>query len=194
MDGDSVGCINCGFTWNITTDTSGGFNFTVGNAWMSRSPTVLPTTTITGSIASSGSGSVTVASGGVMQSTAGTQNIYFLIGGTEIVKGTFSGSTLTYTTRGALGTNPLAHSSGETIVQYISQPTGPNGGPYAAMTASITPRRRQGFLPANGATVSCNVTPFGGSLSVITATVANGLFTLPLVPINATGMTSIACS
>jgi hypothetical protein len=195
MDGASVGCINCGFTWNITTDTTGAFNFTVGNNWMSRSPTISPQTTLTGSIASSGTGTVTVTDGSVFQSVAGTQNIYFLVGGTEIIKVTSrSGNTLTYNGRGALGTNPLAHSSGEAITQYISQPTGPNGGPYGSMTGDVTPRRRQAFLPTNGAIVSCIVTPFGGSPSTLTPTVADGLFTLPVVPINATGITSVACS
>ena len=105
-------------------------------------------------------------------------NPYFLIGGTEVVVGTgVSGNTLTYTMRGLLGTTATTHNSGETIQQYVGQATGANGGPYSSMTTDITMRRVQNFRPANGATVTCTITPFGGSPTMQTPTVANGLWT-----------------
>ena len=122
-------------------------------------------------------------------------NPYFLIGGTEVVVGTgVSGNTLTYTTRGLLGTTAGAHSSGETIQQYVGQATGPNGGPYSSMTTDITLRRAQSFHPANGATVTCTITPFGAGPTTQTPTVANGLRALTGVTINSTGNTSVSCS
>jgi hypothetical protein len=196
MDGDSVGCVNCGFKWNITADTVGAFNFTLRNDWMSRSPTVSPQTTLTSAMASAGNASFTVTDASVFQPKAAASNLYFLIGGNEIISVGItgvSGNTVTPLARAKFQTTGHAHSIGETIQQYISQPTGPNRGPFAAMTVDVTPRRRQGFLPANGATVSCTVTPFGGSPSTINATVANTLFTLSALPINAGGDTTVAC-
>jgi hypothetical protein len=196
MDGDSVGCINCGFAWNVTADTNGVFNFTLNNNWMSRTPTLSPQSTLTGSIASSGTGTVTVADGSVFAATAGSQNIYFLVGGTEIIKViSRSGNTLTYSSRGTLGTNPLAHSSGETIKQYLSQPTGPNAGPYSSMTVNVTPRRIQGFTKGmtNGQSIACTVTSDGDAPVAITPTVVNNLFTLSGVKINETGATIVSC-
>jgi len=191
-DGDYSGGINIGFRWTVTADTASAFDFTIDNNWMDRAPTA-PQTTTTGTLASSGSGSVTVTDGSIFQSVSA--NPYFLIGGTEIVVVTnVVGNTLTYTSRGQLGTTAQAHASGEAIRQFIAKPTGPNGGPFSTMTVDVTPRRMQGFMPANGVVVSCTITPFGAGSTAQTPTVANGLFTLTGITINATGATSIACS
>ena len=193
IDGDYVGCINCGFKWTVSSDTSGAFNFTVSNAWMTRSPTTIPLTTLTETMASSGSGTVAVTSSAGWQSTG--LNPYALVGGTEVVKiSSTVGNVITFSSRGLFGTTAAAHSAGQTITQFISQPTGPNGGPYATMTADVTPRRRQNFLPANGSTVTCTITPFGAGSTVQTPTVANGLFTLTGVTINAGGVTTATCN
>jgi hypothetical protein len=199
MDGAHVGCINAGDTWSITTDTSGAFNFTVGSAWMTRSPTPVPTTTITGSIASSGSGSVALADatfGGKLQGTS--INNYFKIGTGATAEVVFvtsvSGGNLNYANRGYLNTTARAHSAGEAVEQYVKIPTGPNGGPYSSMTVNVTPRRVQGFLKSDGYVVSCQVTPSGGGMVTKTGTVTSGLFTLTGVPINSGGPTSLVCS
>ncbi|MGD9614226.1 MAG: hypothetical protein AB7H90_11465 [Alphaproteobacteria bacterium] len=195
FDGDAIGCVNCGFKWTITEDSAGAFNFTVDNEWMDEQPTVIPQTVLVGSIPASGSGTVEVADASVFISTAG--NPYASASGTEIfvISGVNVGAnTVNFSARGNLGTTARAHSPGAVIRQYPVKPTGPNGGPYATMTADITPRRRQGFLPANGASVVCTVTPHGGSPVVQNLTVANELFTLVDVTINATGATSVACN
>ena len=62
------------------------------------------------------------------------------------------------------------------------------------MTADVTPRRRAELPSADATTVSCTITPFGAGATVQTPTVANGLFTLTGVTINAGGATSVACS
>lgn len=197
-DGDPTGCINCGFTWNVTSDTAGAFNFAVDNTFMDRAPTPIRQTTLTGTIPSSGTGSVTVADGSVFQSASG--NNYFIVGDTEVLAvASVVGNTVNYNGRARLGTSVggaggHAHAAGETIRQYVTKPSGPNAGPFSTMTVDITPRRRQGFLPANATTVSCTITPDGESATVQTPTVANGLFTLTAVKINATGATSVACS
>ena len=91
FDGDYSGCVNCGFTWNFTTDNSGTLAFTVDNIWMDKTPTANPQTTTTGTIASSGGGTVTVTDGSVFQSTSTYP--YFLIGGTEAVRSRASRAT-----------------------------------------------------------------------------------------------------
>jgi hypothetical protein len=195
IDGDYLGCVNAGFKWTVTSDTSGAFNFTVSNAWMTRSPTTIPATTLSGSMASSGSGSVAVASTAGWLATG--SNPYALVGGTEVVKITSTASnTITFSTRGMFGTAAQSHASGQTIQQLVTKPTGPNGGPYATMTADVTPRRMQGFVKPNGTTINCTVTPFGGSPAGKTGTVvgAHGVFTLTGITINSGGATSIACS
>jgi len=95
-----------------------------------------------------------------------------------------------------LGSTARAHSAGETIQQISSKATGPNGGPYATMTADVTPRRVQNFTKGttNGQIPSCVVTPFGAGPSTLTPTVANGIFTLPAITINSGGVTSVGCS
>ncbi len=196
-DGDYVGCVNAGFAWTVSSDTSGAFNFTIDNNFMDRSPTTQAQTTLSGSIASSGSGAVTVADASGFLSVGGGNNVYALVNGTEIIKITsIVGNTINYSSRGQLGTSAGAHSSGETIKQLASQPTGPNGGPYATMTVDVTPRRIQGFTKGktDGQIPSCNITPFGGSLTTQTPTVANNIFTLTGVIINSGGATTIACS
>ena len=194
LNGDYTGCINCGFKWTVSADTSSAFNFTIDNVWMDRAPTVAPTTTITGTMASSGGGTITVADASVF--LARNVNSYFLVNGAEAITVTaISGNALTYTSRGIFGTTAQAHSSGETIRQFVSQPTGPNGGPYSSMTADLTPRRMQGFIKADGATINCTVTPNGeGSVAKSgTVTGAAGVFTLTGIKINASGATSVAC-
>ena len=62
-DGDPTGGINIGFTWNVSSDMSGALNFTVGNSWMTQSPTAVRQSTLTGSIGASGGGMVTVTNG-----------------------------------------------------------------------------------------------------------------------------------
>ena len=195
-DGSWAGGKNIGFTWNVTSDTAGGFNFTVGNAYMGRPPTAHPSTTLTGSIASSGTGTVTVTDGSVFNTIGvGTGNVYFLVGGTEIIQmASRSGNTLTLGARAQLGTGASAHSPGETIQQIKTQPTGPDGGPYATMTADVTPRRVQSFKPSNGTVLTCTITPFGAGPSTQNPTVTNGLFTLTGVTINAGGATSVSCA
>lgn len=193
-NGDPAGGINIGFRWDIVSDTSGGFQATVSNNWMSRAPTPIPTTTITAPIAATGgAGSVTVADGSVFTVTGG--NIYFPVGGKEILTvSSVVGNTVNYSARGGLETSPVAHSAGETIQQYRGRPTGPSGGPYTTMTVDITPRRVQNFKRANGATVNCTITPFGESPVTQTPTVANSLWTLTAVKINEPGSTDIACN
>ncbi len=194
VNGDYVGCSNCGFSWTVSADTAGAFNFSVGNGYMANAATAAPATTLTGSMASSGSGSVTVTSGAAF-STIATGN-YFLVGGTEVVLvASISGNTVNFTTRGLLGSTAAAHSPGAAIQQFIIKPTGPNAGAVSSMTVDIIPRRRQAFLPAVSATVTCTVTPNGGSPSTLTPTVdADGLFTLLSVPINSSGVTVVTCA
>ena len=202
LDGDYVGCIGCGFKWIVGTDTSGAFSFTVDNVWMDRSPTVLPTTTTSGTIASTGGATVAVGStsGWVVDGNSGT---YALVGDDaspttqEVVKVTAAtGGNVTYSSRGLFGTTAQSHAAGVAIKELTLKPTGPNGGPYSTMTVDVTPRRIQGFTKGttNGQVISCDITPNGGSLKTQTPTVANGIFTLTGVIINATGATSIACS
>lgn len=195
FNGDFVGCVNCGFKWNVTTDNASAFNFTVDNVWMDRSPTTIPSTTLTASIPSSGGGTVTVTDGSVFLSVLAGNN-YFLVDDEVIVVTSRSGNTLTYTSRAQLGTAAAAHSSGATITQFPNRPTGPNGGPYSTMTVDVTPRRIQGFTKGttNGQVITCDITPNGGSTTQQTPTVADNIFTLTGVTINASGVTSIACS
>ena len=195
FDGDYSGCVNCGFTWNFTTDNSGTLAFTVDNIWMDKTPTANPQTTTTGTIASSGGGTVTVTDGSVFQSTSTYP--YFLIGGTEVVAVTsVSGNNVTYATRGLFGSTAQSHSSGQTIMQFVNKTTGPNGGPYSSMTADITPRRLQGFVKSNGTTINCTVTPNGEGAVSKSGTVVgtNGVFTITGIKINASGATSVTCS
>jgi hypothetical protein len=160
---------------------------------MDLSPTPVRQTTLVGTIASSGTGAVTVTDGSVFTGTS--SNPYFIVGGTEIVVvSSVSGNTVNYSARARLDTIAQAHSAGETIRQYVTTPTGPNAGPFSTMTVDITPRNRQAFLPAESAVVSCTVTPNGASPVVLTPTVTDGLFTLAGVTINATGATSVACT
>jgi hypothetical protein len=198
MDGDSQGGTNIGFQWTIVEDSASAFSFTVENTWMDRNPTPLRQTTTTSAIAASGSGPVTVTDGAAL---VGTLNSYYLISGggagDEIVAGTRSGNTVTITVRARLGTTAKAHNSGATIRQYVKVPTGPNAGPFSTMTVDVTPRRIQGFTQGrtNGQLITCDITPHGeGSSFPQTPTVADGIFTLTAVKINATGVTSIACS
>ena len=69
-DGDYSGCINCGFKWNIMSDASKVLDFTVDNTWMDRAPTPAPKTMLTGTLAASGSGTVTVSDASAFQSLA----------------------------------------------------------------------------------------------------------------------------
>src|SRR5262249_36240808 len=116
FNGDYNGCVNCGFTWNFTTDTAGALAFTVDNTWMDKTPTANPQTTLTGTIAASGAGTVTVADGSVFQAPSTYQ--YFLVGGTEVVNVTnVSGNNVTFTGRGIFNTATAAHGSGQTIMQ-----------------------------------------------------------------------------
>jgi hypothetical protein len=195
VDGDIVGCINCGFKWTVTSDTSGAFNFTVSNAWMARAATVIPATTLSGSLTSGATGAQAVITDtSSFLTVGGNNNIYFRIGN-EIVKvNAFSTGSITILARGQLGTTAQSHSPGEAVTQLASQPTGPNSGAVSSMTVNATPRRVQNFKPANGATVSCAVTPFGGSPATMTAIVANGLWTITGAPINSGGSTSILCA
>ena len=168
---------------------------------MDRSPTFYPTTTTSGTIASSGGGTVAVASTTGWLSPGTHQ--YALVGDDaspstqEVVAITAdTGNNITFTSRGMFGTTAQSHASGVAIKQLILTPTGPNGGPYSTMTADVTPRRIQNFTKGktDGQVISCDITPNGGSLTTQTPTVANGHFTLTGVIINATGATSIACS
>jgi hypothetical protein len=199
MDGDYTGCKNCGFHASVTTDTAGSLVFTVSNSWMGLSPTVFASTTITGSMAASGSGSVGLTSTSGFLTANASGNNYFLIGtgaGAEVVQATWSGTTLNFTGRGLLGTAGRTHNAGDPIVQLTSQPTGPNGGPYSSMTVDMTPRRMQGFIKPNGTVINCTATPFGGSPVGKSGTVTgdSGVFTLTGVPINVGGATSVSCS
>lgn len=195
LDGDYTGCINCGFKWTVSADTSSAFDFTVSNAWMTRSPTTFPASTTSATIASSGGGSVAVAS------TAGwlsvSSNFYVLVGGVEVIKVTSTaGNTLTFTSRGLFGTTAQAHASGVSVVQLATKPTGPNGGPYTTMTANVTPRRIQNFIKPNGTTINCTVTPDGESPVAKSGSVVGdlGVFTLTGVTIKSSGVTTIACT
>jgi hypothetical protein len=198
LDGDSIGCINCGFTWTVTTDTSGAFNFTLGNTWMARSPTTIPATTISGSMTNVATVvALTSATFGGNVLNVGA-NPYFKIGSgatAEIVTASsISGGNLNIVSRGQFGSTAQAHSASDPIIQYPAEPTGPNGGPYASMTVNVTPRRVQSFIKSDGYVVSCTVTPFGGSPVTKTGTVASGLFPLSGITINSGGTTSLACS
>lgn len=194
FDGDQTGCANCGFSWTIPTDSSGAFNFTISNGWMGLSPTLTPTTTISSNIPATGTGTFTVTSTASLQPVS--PNLYFLVSNTEVLKvSNITGSTVTYTARGQLGTTTQAHTSGDAIVQFMMKPTGPNHGPFSAMTVDVTPRRRQHFLPTPTTVVTCTVTPFGGSPTTINATVdSNSNFDLVGVPINSGGATSANCT
>jgi hypothetical protein len=210
FDGSYKGLMNAGFSWNISADTTTSFNFTVSNSWMGLTPTADPTTTLTQAIPASGGGTFNVANGSVFQSVSGSAAVaqpYFLISGTEVVclSATAAGSiTITESGfcsgggsggRGQFGTTAQTHNIGDTVEQILLVPTGPLGGPYSSMTASITPRRRQGFLPTSGKTVSCTVTPNGGSPQTMTATVqSDGLFTFTSFPINSSGSTTATCT
>ena len=104
-DGDYVGCVNAGFAWTVTSDTAGAFNFTIDNNFMDRAPTTQAQTTLTGTIASSGSGAVTVTDASGFLSVSGGNNVYALVNGTEIIKITsIVGNTINYSSRGQLGT------------------------------------------------------------------------------------------
>lgn len=194
VDGDPVGCINCGFRWTITTDTAGSFVGTIDNTWMDLSPTAQPTTTLTANIGSaSGGGTVTVTDGSVFISPS--NNNMLLVGGTEFMTITsVAGNTVTYSSlRGRLGTTAQTHASGETITQYMAAPTGPNGGPYSTMTTDVALWNLQGG--AWGAK-TCVFTPNGGSPTAPqTPTIlSNGVPLFTGVVINASGATAIACS
>lgn len=194
IDGDLSGCINCGNKWTVSIDTPTALVFTVDNVWMDRAPTVHPQTTLAGSIPADGAGSVTVTNGSILNVANTAQNPYALIGGTEIIQmSSIVGNTANYIYRGMLGTQKSAHAAGETFLQIKTQPTGPVRGPFSTMTADLTPRRVQNFKPANGATVTCTVTPFGSSAVTKTATVAATIWTLTGITINATGVTSVSC-
>ena len=104
-----------------------------------------------------------------------------------------SGNTITYSSRGILGTKARQHGAGETIRQFIATPTGPNGGPYTTMTVDLTPRRVQNFLLADGSTVTCTIRPFGETSTIEELTVTDGLWTPTGVKINATGPTNVEC-
>lgn len=190
-DGDVVGVMNAGFTWNVTTDTAGSFVFTVGNNWMGRNPTFMAQSTITGSIAGTGGFTVGVTSTAGMIPT-GTAP-YFRIGNEITGGGPVGGGSLTQSSRGLFGTTKAAHSAGETVTQYVTQATGPNGGPYTTMTANMTPRRAQGFRPAGAPT--CTYTPSGGSPTAATVMyLGGGVFTILNVPIAVGVTTSVSCS
>ncbi len=202
LDGDPQGCVNCGFHWTVTTDTSSALNFTISNNWMTRAPTAPATTTTLGTVPSTGGGTVAVVDSSGWLSTG--QNPYALIGNPldpatqEVIKvSSASGNVITYTSgnRGWFGTTAKAHATGETITQFVTQPTGPNGGPYATMTVDVTPRRMQGFVKPDGTVVHCVVTPFGDAQIDKVGTVigTGGVFTITGVPINSTGVTSFAC-
>lgn len=194
LDGAPVGCINCGFKWTFTTDAPAALNLTIDNLWMDRSPTVLPTTTLATGISDTYVGSInlTDASGFL----ANGQNAYLRVGDEVIQLASRSGNVGVISARGALNTNPLSHAAGETVTQYVTTPTGPNGGPYASMTVDVTPRRLQGFVRPAGTVVSCQVTPDGEGAVTMTGTVfgSHGVFTLVGVKINASGATVLACS
>lgn len=194
-DGDFSGCINCGFSWNFSSDTPSVLAFTVDNAWMNRLPNPPATTTLTGDISSSGGGTVNVADGSVFRPIG--EGNFFIVNNSELIQITsVSGNQVTYTTRGVYGTPVAGHSNGETIRQAFFKPTGPNAGPFSTMTVDITPRRMQSFKKATGATVTCDVTPDGNSTVQKTGNVvgSNGVFTITGITINATGPTSITCS
>ena len=193
FDGDYTGCINCGFKWTVSTDTSNDFDFTVDNTWMDRPSTVFPSTTITGSMQSCGGGTVTVASTAGFRPPNGLGNQYILIGSEVILATSVTGNSITYSGRAQLGTTCQVHNPGEKVTQLVSQPTGPNGGPYSTMTVDVTPRRVQNFRPLSGATVICTITPFGENPTTEDFSVADGIWTLTSVKINASGATSIAC-
>ncbi len=193
LDGDYAGCIGAGFTWAITADTSSAFSLTVGNPWMGRSPTVNPSTTTTGTMAASGTGTVTVASTAGWLATGA--HPYVLVGDTpatqEIIKITSTaGNVLTFSIRGLFGTTAQAHASGVAVTQISTRPTGPNGGPYSTMTTDIAFRRMQGGLVPS----ACTVTPFGGSPGAGSLSFLDGIPVLTGVIINSGGSTSIACS
>ena len=70
---------------------------------MGRSPTAAPQTTLVGTMASCGSGSVSVRDGSAFQPLA--KGNYFVVGGTEVVLVTsIVGNTVTFTSRGQFGT------------------------------------------------------------------------------------------
>ena len=197
-DGDYTGCINCGFKWNVTTDTSGSFNFTVDNAWMDRSPTVHPQTTLSSALGSGVTGNVNVANNSGFLPTGDDGNTFMVVGGTEIIKAstTPGSNSITISYRGQLGTTAQSHGAGATLVQIANVAIGPVGGPYSTMTTDLTVRRAQGFIKPNGTTINCTVTPNGGAGAAKSGTVTGsaGVFTLTGVTINASGATSITCS
>jgi hypothetical protein len=194
FDGDYTGCINCGFKWSISADQTEMFDFTIDNTWMDRPPTFFPSTTITGSMPAKGSGSVTVMNSAGFLTPNGSGNQYLLIGNEVVLVTSIKNNVITYTSRGLLGTTSQAHSTGETVTQLVSQPTGPNGGPYTTMTVDVTPRRVQNFHPSDGTIVSCTIAPFGESPVVESSSVMDGIWTLAGVKINASGLTSVTCS
>jgi hypothetical protein len=192
LDGDHQGCVNCGFHWNFLTETASTVHFTVSNNWMNRSPTPDIETTLASTMdATTVSQKVNVVDASAMSTRNG---LYFSIDNEAFYVSPISGNTLTIINRGLFGTTKAVHNPGATVHQFLFQPTGPNRGPFSSMTVDATPRRLQTFKPPNGATVHCIVTSFGGSAITINATVANGIFTLPTLPINATGSTDVNCS
>lgn len=212
-DGAYAGLMNAGFSWSITTDTSTNFNFTVSNSWMGQTPTADPTTTLQTAITATGGATVNVAStAGFTPVTTGAggsnvlSNPYILVSGTEVMcASSFTTTTITFGAglcnigsangRAQAGTTAHTHAIGDTVEQILKLPTGPGGGPYTSMHANITPRRIQNFLPASGHTVTCSVTPNGGSPSNFTATVqATRLWTLTAIPIQSSGSTSANCT
>ncbi|MGD9613855.1 MAG: hypothetical protein AB7H90_01510 [Alphaproteobacteria bacterium] len=191
MDGDPIGCVNCGFTWNVVSDTAGSFEITIDNDWLGKSPTPRETT-LASELASGASGPMTVTDGSVFASASA--NPYFVVGppgSQEIFNVTsVSGNTVNFAARGMWTTNPLTHAAGATVRQYMTQPTAPNGGPYASMTVDVALRRVQ--HPWNGKT--CTITPHGGSAIPVTPTMVSGIPTFDDVPINASGATTLACN
>jgi hypothetical protein len=198
-DGDVVGGRNIGFKWTISTDTSNALNFVVSNTWMGLNPTNIPSTTIVGSIAPSGTGGTfSLANAtGFLPSSSSVGNYYYLIGGTEVITGTKTAgsSVITIVGRGllvpVLGSTTQAHSNGESIIQYTSQATGPKNGPFSTMTVNVTPRRLQGFIKPPGTVVNCTYT--GGSGPASTTIDPDGLLTLIGVTINLGVSTGISC-
>jgi hypothetical protein len=195
--GDWLGCLNAGFVQNVTADTASAFDFTVSNPWMARSPTTIPQTTTVGTLTSSSTGTLALTST-VGWLSAGSHP-YVLIGDAaspstqELVKTSAAGSnsiTITSSGRGYFGTTAQAHGAGVEVRQIVSQPTGPNGGPYATMTVDMAFRRMQGGLVPT----SCTVTPFGDSPAAGSLSFLDGIPVLTGVTINSGGATSVACS
>ena len=200
LDGDVTGGINLGFNWKVSADTPGAFNFTVGNTWMTQPKTPEPTTRTTAAVTKTDTViHLQDPSVFINANSAGSfRNDFYLIDSTEIVRApsttAVQGNDLTQLQRGQLGTAALEHGSGATVRQYMRQPSGPPNGAVSTMTVNITPRRMQNFIRANGVSVSCKVTPFGGNPSTVNMTVTNKIFTLPAVRINSSGVTTVNCS